>query len=38
VAAWLVTGPIGHFAAGAVDWLILLARLGWARARGRAIG
>ena len=32
---WLVTGPVGHLAAGAVDWLALLSRYGWARARGR---
>jgi hypothetical protein len=34
-AAWLVTGPAGHAAAGAVDWAVLLARLGRARLTGR---
>jgi hypothetical protein len=29
VAAWLLTGPLGHLAAGALDWAGLLAR--WAR-------
>jgi hypothetical protein len=33
VAAWLVTGPIGHLWAGVADW-IGLARA-WARARVR---
>ena len=23
-AAWLVTGPIGHFVAGVIDWLALI--------------
>jgi hypothetical protein len=31
LAAWLVTGPLGHLAAGIADWLELLAR--WALAR-----
>jgi hypothetical protein len=35
VAAWLVTGPLGHLWAGLCDWVELLARYGWARARGR---
>jgi hypothetical protein len=26
VIAWLYTGPLGHLAAGVVDWLVLLAR------------
>jgi hypothetical protein len=34
-AAWLVTGPVGHFVAGMADWAELLARYWWARARGR---
>jgi hypothetical protein len=34
-AAWLLTGPLGHFAAGVVDWLVLLGRWASARARGR---
>ena len=34
VAARLVTGPVGFFAAGVVDWLILVWRYAAARARG----
>jgi hypothetical protein len=34
LAAWLVTGPLGHLWAGVTDWLAL-ARA-WARARIRA--
>jgi len=34
-AAWLVTGPVGHLAGGFLDWLGLLGRYLWARARGR---
>jgi hypothetical protein len=34
--AWVVTGPIGHLAAGVVDWIELLLRLAWARVRGRS--
>jgi hypothetical protein len=34
-AAWLVTGPIGHLAAGVADWVELLARWCFARLRGR---
>jgi hypothetical protein len=33
--AWLVTGPLGHAWAGALDWLALAARVAAARARGR---
>ncbi|HEX8159018.1 MAG TPA: hypothetical protein VF526_16660 [Solirubrobacteraceae bacterium] len=33
VAAWLLTGPLGHLYAGIADWIGLLVRL--ARARGR---
>jgi hypothetical protein len=36
-AAWLVTGPVGHFAAGLADWLVLLVRYWTARARGRSL-
>jgi hypothetical protein len=36
-AAWLYTGPIGHLYAGLADWLTLLTRYWWARARGRAL-
>jgi hypothetical protein len=35
LAAWLVTGPLGHLAAGVVDWLVLAGRWAVARARGR---
>lgn len=35
VAAWLLTGPIGHLVAGVIDWLVLWAGWAWARARGR---
>jgi hypothetical protein len=31
----LLTGPVGFFAAGVIDWLVLLARYLAARARGR---
>jgi len=34
IAAWLVTGPLGHAVAGVVDWAALLGRLAWARVRG----
>jgi hypothetical protein len=34
-AAWVVTGPLGHLYAGLADWLELLLRYLWARARGR---
>lgn len=35
LAAWLVTGPLGHIAAGVVDWAVLTPRWAWARLRGR---
>ena len=35
LAAWLVTGPLGHLAAGAIDWGALAAHYAYARARGR---
>jgi hypothetical protein len=35
VAAWVVTGPLGHLYGGAADWVALLARYLVARARGR---
>jgi hypothetical protein len=35
IAAWLVTGPLGFFAAGVIDWLALLTRYLGARVRGR---
>jgi hypothetical protein len=34
LAAWLVTGPLGHLWAGLVDWVVLVARV--LRSRGRA--
>jgi hypothetical protein len=33
LAAWLVTGPLGHIWAGLADWAELLAR--WVAARAR---
>ncbi len=33
-AAWVVTGPPGHLWGGLADWVTLLARYAWARARG----
>ena len=33
LAAWLVTGPVGHLYAGIVDWGLLLVR----RARGKPL-
>lgn len=35
LAAWCVTGPLGHLVVGAADWLELLGRYLWARARRR---
>jgi len=35
VAAWLVTGPVGHLYGGLADWAVLATRWAWARARGR---
>jgi hypothetical protein len=32
-AAWLVTGPLGHCAAGVADWAVLLARAARTRYR-----
>jgi hypothetical protein len=37
IRGWLVFGPLGHLAAGTLDWIELLARYWWARARGRAL-
>ena len=34
-AARIVTGPVGHFIAGTVDWLALIGRYLKARATGR---
>ncbi len=33
LAAWVVTGPVGHLYAGVADWSGILVR--YARARGR---
>jgi hypothetical protein len=33
LAAWIVTGPVGHLYAGVADWACVLVR--YARARGR---
>jgi hypothetical protein len=33
LAAWIVTGPLGHLWSVAVDVIVLLARYGWARLR-----
>jgi hypothetical protein len=33
--AWLVTGPLGFFVAGVIDWLALLAYVVRARLSGR---
>jgi hypothetical protein len=37
VAAWIVTGPLGHLYGGVVDWAQVLARLARARARGERL-
>jgi hypothetical protein len=34
-AARILTGPVGHFVAGAFDWLALIGRYLAARAAGR---
>jgi hypothetical protein len=36
-AAWIVTGPLGHLAAAAADWTVLLWRYWGARLRGRPL-
>ena len=33
--AWLVTGPLGHFVAGVIDWLALLVHVARSRMAGR---
>jgi hypothetical protein len=35
-AAWLVTGPLGHLAAGLADWVALLWAVAQARRQGSA--
>jgi len=37
VAAWLVTGPLGHLWGGVCDWLELAVRYAWARVRSRDV-
>jgi hypothetical protein len=32
---WFYTGPAGHLVAGVLDWVALLGRYAWARARRR---
>jgi hypothetical protein len=34
LAAWLLTGPVGFLVAGVIDWVVLVWRYVWARARG----
>lgn len=36
-AAWFVTGPLGHLTAGVLDWLGVLRKVAWARARRREV-
>jgi hypothetical protein len=35
LAAWLVTGPLGHLVAGLADWSAVAWKVLYARARGR---
>jgi hypothetical protein len=35
VLAWIYTGPLGHLYGGLADWITLLSRLAFARARRR---
>jgi len=37
LAAWIVTGPLGHLYAGVVDWVVLIVRYARARARGERL-
>lgn len=36
VAAWYVTGPLGHLVAGIADWVQLLGRYGMQRLKDAA--
>jgi hypothetical protein len=36
LAAWIVTGPLGHLWSVVADVAVLLARYGWSRAAGTA--
>ncbi|GAC1436603.1 MAG: hypothetical protein NVSMB51_08320 [Solirubrobacteraceae bacterium] len=31
--SWAICGPLGHLAGGIYDWLMLLTRFAWAKAR-----
>lgn len=31
LAAWIVTGPIGHLYGGVADWIEVAAKLSWGR-------
>jgi hypothetical protein len=37
LAAWIVSGPLGHLYAGVVDWVVVLARYARARMRGERL-
>ena len=37
IGARIVTGPLGHLVAGALDWITLAARVLWAKAHGRSL-
>lgn len=37
LAARLLTGGAGHLVAGVADWVTLVCRYAWARARGRPL-
>ena len=36
LATWYYTGPLGHLVGGLLDWLMVVRKLLWAKARGRA--
>jgi len=38
LAAWVVTGPLGHLYGGVLDWIEAAAKLLAARARGKRLG
>jgi hypothetical protein len=37
VAAWVLTGPLGHLWGGVCDWVELLGRYWWARVLRREV-
>jgi hypothetical protein len=37
VAAWVLTGPLGHLWGGVCDWGELLGRYWWAKVRRREV-